>query len=233
MWLTLPSFFCQDRILLTFLLSWPQDTILPIPASGVTGISGVSYLSWSSGLLDYIDHSHFKVFPANFKIWRHVSVAGQCQEILPPWSWWGSRLTHETTRSAHKVEFIREKGKASERRTGSPCCLHREVFHLVLFVGEGSQESGMELSFNISLQEHTHSPVKASWLSALWHFEASPRGPWLVKPPVPLQDVGLMVYSRGGWGHWLIFVFWSPRPNISIDWFSFSLLSCFSTPWYV
>jgi hypothetical protein len=39
-------------------------------------------------------------------------------------------------------------------------------------------ESGvkMEWSFNMSLQEHIHSPVKASCLLALWHFEASPGG---------------------------------------------------------
>jgi hypothetical protein len=45
---------------------------------------------------------------------------------------------------------------------------------LVLFVGEGSRESGMEWSFDTSLQEHVYSPVKAPCLSALWHFEASP-----------------------------------------------------------
>jgi hypothetical protein len=43
-------------------------------------------------------------------------------------------------------------------------------------VGEESQESGVEWSFNVSLQEHVHSPAKASSLLALWHFEASPGG---------------------------------------------------------
>jgi hypothetical protein len=44
-------------------------------------------------------------------------------------------LTHETTRSAHKVGFIREEGKAALEMDGepgksvaSPCCLHRGFF---------------------------------------------------------------------------------------------------------
>jgi hypothetical protein len=55
---------------------------------------------------------------------------------------WGSRLTHETTRSAHKVGFIREEGKAALEMDGepgksvaSPCCLHRGLFYLVLLLG--------------------------------------------------------------------------------------------------
>jgi hypothetical protein len=32
----------------------------------------------------------------------------------------------------------------------------------------------VEWPFNTSLGEHIHSSVKASWLSNLWHFEASP-----------------------------------------------------------
>jgi hypothetical protein len=68
-------------------------------------------------------------------------------------------LTRET-KSAHKVGFIRETGKATPRDGQG-----------ALFVGEGSQGSqGVEWSFNISLQEYIHSPVKASWVSTLWHF---------------------------------------------------------------
>jgi hypothetical protein len=33
-----------------------------------------------------------------------------------------------------------------------------------------SQESGVEWSLNMSLQEHIHSPVKASCSLTLWHF---------------------------------------------------------------
>jgi hypothetical protein len=33
----------------------------------------------------------------------------------------------------------------------------------------------VEWSLNISVQEHVHSSAKASCLSALWFFEASPR----------------------------------------------------------
>jgi hypothetical protein len=91
-------------------------------------------------------------------------------------------LTPKTTRSVHKVGFISERGKAAPRngqgawKIGSSLFLHR-VFYLVLFVEEGSQESGAEWSFDRSLQEHIHSPVKASWLSiASWHYEASPGG---------------------------------------------------------
>jgi hypothetical protein len=45
------------------------------------------------------------------------------------------------TRSAHKIGFVREKGKAVSRdgagKLVAPCCLHKRVFYLVLFVGEG------------------------------------------------------------------------------------------------
>jgi hypothetical protein len=58
-----------------------------------------------------------------------------------------------------QVGFIRKKGKAAPRdgqraqKIGSPL-LFTWCGYLVLFVGEGSQESGVEWSFNISLQEH-------------------------------------------------------------------------------
>jgi hypothetical protein len=105
-------------------------------------------------------------------------------------------LTRET-RSAHKVGFIREKGKAAPRdrqgaqKISSFLCLHRGVFDLVLSVGAGIRSQGWSL--NKSLQEHVHSPVKASCLSVLWRFEL----PRLVKPRVPLQDVELTVLSWG------------------------------------
>jgi hypothetical protein len=60
-----------------------------------------------------------------------------------------------------------------------------------------SQESGVEWSLNMSLQEHIHSPVKASCSLTLWHFWGIPGGPWLVKPHVPLQEVELTVLSCG------------------------------------
>jgi hypothetical protein len=56
---------------------------------------------------------------------------------------------------AHKVGFIREKGKAAARdgqgaqKIGISLLFTQRVFYLVLFVGEGSQESGVEWSFNI------------------------------------------------------------------------------------
>jgi hypothetical protein len=156
---------------------------------------------------------------------------------------WGSRSTCETTRSAHKVGFTREKGKAAPRdrqgaqKIGSSLSFTKVIFLFGPFclggksgagvqwsfwhmsvrtqsVEEGSQESGMEWSFNISLQEHIHSPVKVSCLSPMWHFWGIPRESWLVKPYVPLQDVGLTMLSWGS-GHWLIFVFWFPRSNNS------------------
>jgi hypothetical protein len=85
------------------------------------------------------------------------------------------------TKSAHKVEFIREKGKAASRdrqgaqKIGGSLSFKKAFFFfliLVLFVWEGIQESGVEWSFNISL----YSPAKSSCLLVLWHSEASPGG---------------------------------------------------------
>jgi hypothetical protein len=67
------------------------------------------------------------------------------------------RLTHETTRAAHKVGFITGKVKASPRdrqgawKISSSLMFMKGAFYLVLFVGEGSQDSGVGWSFNISL----------------------------------------------------------------------------------
>jgi hypothetical protein len=65
-------------------------------------------------------------------------------------------LTRETKRSAHKVGFIRKEKLPLEtdREPGksvAPCVYIGFFFNLVLFVGEGSQESGVEWSFDISL----------------------------------------------------------------------------------
>jgi hypothetical protein len=59
------------------------------------------------------------------------------------------------------------------------------------------QELGLEWFVNMSLQEHIHSCAKASCLSDLWHFEAAPRGLWLVKLSIPLLDVGPTVLTQG------------------------------------
>jgi hypothetical protein len=119
---------------------------------------------------------------------------------------WGRGLTHETTRSAHKVGFITKEKLPLEmdREPGklvAPCSLRKGVFYLVIFLGKGSQVSGVEWSFDISLREHIQSPVKASCLLALWHFWGIPRGLWLVKSHVPLQDVGFI--GDGGTGSFL------------------------------
>jgi hypothetical protein len=66
-------------------------------------------------------------------------------------------LTPETTRSALKVGFIREKGEATPgnrqgtQKIGSSLLFTFRDFYLVLFVEEGSQESGVEWPFDISL----------------------------------------------------------------------------------
>jgi hypothetical protein len=99
------------------------------------------------------------------------------------------------------------------------------MFVRIHSVGEGSQE----WSFDISLQEHIHSPVKASWLWTLWHSWGIPRGPRLVKSHAPLQDVGLTVLSWG-MGALAHFVFWSPRPNSSGSHCDNSIHVC-SVPW--
>jgi hypothetical protein len=55
-----------------------------------------------------------------------------------------------------------------------------------------SVRSGGEWSFNIYLQQHVHECLLFICLMAFWGI---PRRPWLVKPPVPLQDMGLTVLS--------------------------------------
>jgi hypothetical protein len=114
---------------------------------------------------------------------------------------------------AHKVGFIREKGKAAPRdgqgaqKIGSSCCLHRGVFIWPFFLGRRVR-SRVEWSLNISLQEHMHSPVKSSCLSTLWHFEASP-GAMTCEAACPFTGHSALMGDRA-LAH---FVFWAPRPN--------------------
>jgi hypothetical protein len=53
------------------------------------------------------------------------------------------------------LEMVRESGKSV-----APCCLHRGFLKFGPCVGEGNQESRVEWSFDISLQEHIHHPAK-------------------------------------------------------------------------
>jgi hypothetical protein len=125
---------------------------------------------------------------------------------------WGSRLTRETTRSAHKVGFIREKGKAAPRNGQGAQKIGSSLLFTLGFLKFGhfcwGGESGVEWSVNISLQGHMHSPAKAFWLSASWQFCGISKGLWLLKVHVPLQDLGL----SWGMGHWLILSSDPPDP---------------------
>jgi hypothetical protein len=88
-------------------------------------------------------------------------------------------LAHETKRSANKVGFIREKRKAAPRdgqgawKTGSSLLFTLKGFLFGPFCWGGSQESGVEWSFNISLQEHTQSCESLLFIAI---FEAFPGG---------------------------------------------------------
>jgi hypothetical protein len=78
---------------------------------------------------------------------------------------WGSGLTCETTRSAHKVGFITDKGKAvtrdeqGVRNLVATCCLQFGGGYLVLFVGEGNQKSGMECFFLTYLYKNIYTDL--------------------------------------------------------------------------
>jgi hypothetical protein len=87
--------------------------------------------------------------------------------------------------------------------------LFTKVFFFFLKFGAFSWggESGVEWSFNISLQEHIHSPAKASCLLVLWHFEASPGGHEATCP-----FTGCRAHSAlRGDGALAHFVFWTPQ----------------------
>jgi hypothetical protein len=74
------------------------------------------------------------------------------------------------------------------------------------------QESGVEWSLNISLQEHIHSSVKASCLLALWHFKASPGG-HVLWSCLSLYRIWGPQCFHGEWGTWLILSSDPPDPT--------------------
>jgi hypothetical protein len=75
------------------------------------------------------------------------------------------------------------------------------------------QESGVEWSLNTYVQEHIHSSVKASCLSVLWLFEASP-GAMTCEATCPFIGYGAhsALMGDGGMSSFCLLI---PRPNKS------------------
>jgi hypothetical protein len=110
------------------------------------------------------------------------------------------------------------------RKSVAPCCLHRGFFFIILsfLLGRGSQESGVKQSFNISLQEHIHSPMKASCLLACGILR-HPQGAMTCEATCPLQDVGITVLSWG-WGTGSLLASDPPDPTSPLSGVSTQLL---------
>jgi hypothetical protein len=114
------------------------------------------------------------------QVWRVLVFTGQRTGS------WSSGLTRETTRSAHKVGFIREKGKAAPRE------------------GQGAPKIGSLLSTNFFFP---FGPFcwggKSLLFISLVAFWGIPRGCDLWSH-LSLYRIWSSQCSHGGWENWLI-----------------------------
>jgi hypothetical protein len=90
------SFMDWDRVLWTFCPSWPQTAILPISASPVARIIGLSHHIWSP---DSHFHSDFQINQWDYFLWYTITPQSLIC-LLPPSPNWGLNPGSEHARQA-------------------------------------------------------------------------------------------------------------------------------------